>query len=120
MRMTVIVAGTLALAACSTQPKVDEDDLEDFRPPTVQMRGDVTSLQQRRFARLDKNRDGFVTPDEFPKRRPERVAGLDADKDGKVSRSEMVEGSLHRFDKLDANKDAQVTPEERRAGNPVN
>lgn len=115
MRMILTLAGMLALAGCSTQPEVNEDELEDFSPPTVQVRTDVVQRQQRRFERLDKNKDGFIAPDEYPKRRPERVATLDGDKDGKVSRSELVEGSLKRFDSIDANKDGQITPEERRA-----
>lgn len=118
MRITIIAVLALAmLAACSNQPKASDDQLEDFEPPVVGVRGDVIPRQQARFARLDKNGDGFITRDEVPERRADRFAELDTDKDGKVSRSEMVEGALRRFDALDTNKDGQITPDERRAAN---
>lgn len=115
MRTLVITATALALAACSNTPQATDAQLEEFEPPVVGVRGDVVPRAQARFARLDKNGDGFVTKDEFPARRADRFAELDADKDGKLSRSEMVEGALQRFDALDVNKDGQVTPEERPA-----
>lgn len=116
MRSVMIAAFGLALAACSNQPKASDEELDEFEPPVVGVRGDVVPRQQARFARLDKNADGYVTADEFPARRAARFAELDTDKDGKLSRSEMVEGALKRFDRLDTNKDGQVTPDERNAG----
>lgn len=113
MRIVTLVALGLALAACSNQPKANDEQLEDFEPPVVGVRGDVVPRAQARFARLDKNGDGFVTADEFPARRADRFAQLDTDKDGKLSRSEMVEGALQRFDALDTDKDGQITPQER-------
>lgn len=107
---------SLILAACSADPKATDEELEEFEPPTVEVRGDVVPRQQRRFERLDRNKDGYATKDEIPARLTERVMRYDADGDGKVSRSEMVEGALTRFDRLDTNKDGQVTPEERAAG----
>lgn len=112
MRIATIATLALSLAACSNQPKADDDELEDFRPPTVHMRGDVVPNAQRRFERLDKNNDGFVTPDEFANRGAERVKRLDGDGDGRLSRSELVEGALKRFDAVDINKDGQITPDE--------
>ena len=113
MRIRTIVVAALVLAGCSNQPKATDEQLEDFEPPVVGVRGDVIPRAQARFARLDKNADGVVTKDEFPARFADRFDALDADKDGKISRSEMVEGALQRFDALDLNKDGQVTPEER-------
>lgn len=109
----VALALAVALAGCSEEPKASQQQLEEFDPPVVGVRGDVIPRAQARFARLDKNTDGIVTKNEFPANRADRFAELDADKDGNVSRSEMVEGALRRFDDLDANKDGQVTPDER-------
>ena len=111
--MMVALALGVALAGCSNEPKATQQQLEEFDPPIVGVRGDVTPRQQARFARLDKNADGYVTREEFRARRPERFDELDTNKDGKLSRSEMVEGALRRFDELDKNKDGQVTPDER-------
>ena len=117
MRILMIPALGLALAACSNQPTASNDQLEEFEPPVVGVRGDVVPRQQARFERLDKNKDGFVTTEEFPARRAERFSQLDTDGNGKVSRSEMVEGALNRFDALDTDKDGQVTPQERPGAN---
>lgn len=110
------IALAFAVAGCSNQPTASQQQLEDFEPPVVGVRGDVIPRAQARFARLDKNDDGFVAADEFPARRADRFRQLDIDRDGKLSRSEMVEGALKRFDALDVNKDGQVTPQERPAG----
>lgn len=120
MRFVLILSLAAALAACSNTPKATDEELEDYNPPTVQVRGDVVPRQERRFERLDKNKDGVLTPDEYPKRNPDRFARFDADGNGKVTKSELVEGALDRFDAFDANKDQQVTPQERQAaGNSV-
>lgn len=115
MRVVMTALLGLALAACSNEPKAGEAGLGEFDPPVVGVRGDVVPRQQARFARLDQNVDGYLTPDEFPKRNPQRIAALDGDGDGRVSRSELVEGMLKRFDARDANRDGQVTPQERDA-----
>lgn len=111
--MMVALALGVALAGCSNEPKASQQQLEEFEPPIVGVRGDVVPRQQARFARLDKNSDGVITKDEWPPARIDRFEALDTNKDGKVSRSEMVEGALARFDALDVNKDGQITPEER-------
>lgn len=115
MRRTLLLALGLGLAACSNQPQASEDELEDFVPPTVRVRGDVVPDAQARFARFDKNADGFLAAGEFPRDGDRRVATLDGNNDGKVSRSEFVEAALNRFDHRDANADRQVTPQERDA-----
>lgn len=119
MRNLTVAAAVLMLAACH-KPDGGQDGGQDgaqgdFRPPTVQLRGDIVPRQESRFARLDQDGDGFIAQDELPRRRPERTAALDVDHDGKVSKSEFVEGAIKRFDTMDANHDGQVTPEERRA-----
>lgn len=117
MRPILTLSVAAVLAACSNQPEASDEELEEFNPPTVLLRGDVVPRQQRRFERLDKNNDDVLTPDEYG-RRSERLRRFDANNDGKVTKSELVEGALNRFDSQDANKDQQVTPQERQtAGN---
>jgi len=73
------------------------------------------------FDALDKNHDGKLTPDEFPRhgRHGERGgrgehgamwAKLDTNKDGRISRDEAKADPKFaaRFDKMDANKDGFV------------
>lgn len=118
MRPVPILTLAAALAACSGQPKASDAELEEYSPPTVQLRGDVMPRQERRFARLDKNADGVLTADELAGRRAVLIERFDGNKDGEVSKSELVEGALARFDAMDTNRDRQVTPQERQAADP--
>ena len=109
-------------------------------------RGEVLAMVQAHFARVDANRDGFVTEPEMTamhrkmremhrkmremKMRHEGKKGkmgggmkagamlkmADANRDGKVSLAEATTGALKHFDMMDANRDGRVTPEERAAG----
>ena len=70
------------------------------------------------FDALDKNHDGKLSPDEFPRhgRHGERgehgamLARLDTNKDGRISRDEAKADPkfAERFDKMDVNKDGFV------------
>ena len=105
----------------------------------VVARGEVLAMVQAHFARVDANRDGFVTEPEMSamhgkmremKMHQEGKKGkmgggmkagamlkmADANRDGKVSLAEATAGALKHFDMMDANRDGRVTPEERAAG----
>ncbi len=100
------------------------------------------------FDRLDTNKDGAISRDEFAKaheRRIERrtivkkeggkgahrmhrrggiggarmIVMADTNKDGRVTLTEAEAMALQHFDQMDANRDGQVTREERRAGRPL-
>jgi Ca2+-binding EF-hand superfamily protein len=74
------------------------------------------------FARMDKNGDGFLTPDEMrPGRFQRQGAGrrgprmMDQNGDGQIARDEW-KGPAEVFDRLDANRDGSITREEFKAG----
>ncbi|GAA0330077.1 hypothetical protein GCM10009087_45340 [Sphingomonas oligophenolica] len=77
---------------------------------------EFTAMMDQRFARLDKNGDGFITADEvsdMPGRGPGGgVMAADTNHDGKVSHAEFTALATARFAKLDVNGDGQVTPDE--------
>jgi len=79
-------------------------------------REEFTAVMDQRFARLDKNGDGFITADEvsdMPARGPGGgVMAADADHDGKVSHAEFTALATARFARLDTNGDGQITPDE--------
>lgn len=81
------------------------------------------------FARLDANKDGKISPDEFAalrkqnaevdakaekagKRGQRMFARFDADKDGALSRTEANAVMAMRFKRMDANNDGVLTLEE--------
>jgi Ca2+-binding EF-hand superfamily protein len=99
------------------------------------------------FDRLDANKDGAISRDEFAKGRQIRIekriekraegrdkmrmhhrGGMmgarmivmaDSNRDGRITLGEAETMALQHFDKMDANRDGRVTPEERRAGRPM-
>lgn len=97
-------------------------------------RKDAEAQAAARFATLDTDKDGVLSPDELRAGRPDRGprerrggdgAGgrrgggmarmLDANGDGKISRDEYVAGTLRRFDMADTNHDGLLTKAERDA-----
>lgn len=98
------------------------------------------------FDRIDANRDGSISRDEFTRGREMRIekrvvvkrvgqpgemrdmrhgGGMmggrmlkmaDANRDGRVTLTEATTGALRHFDMMDANRDGRLTREERAAG----
>ena len=80
-------------------------------------------IDKERFARIDKDGDGFVTADELKAagkgRRPQRgdfgarlLKRLDKNGDGKLSKDEMPKDGRLNFDKADLNKDGFLDKQE--------
>ncbi|HYR87268.1 MAG TPA: signal transduction protein [Terriglobia bacterium] len=74
--------------------------------------------QANLFDRLDTNHDGFLTMDEMKQGRQaarqnwgQNLQNMDADHDGKISRQEW-QGRAEMFDRLDADHDGFVTKDE--------
>lgn len=108
---------------------------DPFGDATVS-RQDAESQAAARFAALDTDKDGFLSPAELAAARPARPGGearrdrgngprgdrprgggmarmLDANGDGKISRDEFIAGTLRRFDMMDADHDGKLTKAER-------
>ena len=114
MRFVVVLGMTTLLAACGS----GEDDraaadaaAANFTPPAVTSRLDWGGQQERRFNDLDRNADGKLTADEFP-RVNARLRRADANGDGEVTKGEFSVGAMARFDRMDLNGDGTVTSEE--------
>ncbi|MEH3047288.1 hypothetical protein [Sphingomonas adhaesiva] len=117
MRMAMMAAGAMALAACSgggsEVPEANEEVLANYVPPFVMSRLDFGGVVERRFRRLDVNADDKLTRNELPKRLQGRFEEIDRDRNGSISNDEWSAWMLARFDAQDANHDGNVTSDER-------
>ncbi len=85
-----------------------------FTPPTSISRADYGGRIERRFQKLDKNKDGKLTADELPGNRgPRMLKRMDTNGDGSIDATEWSTGMLARFDKQDVNKDGNLSSDER-------
>jgi hypothetical protein len=108
-------------------------------PDRVVTRDDAMAQADRRFDRMDANKDGKLDPTELIARRqpamapgampppppadgagppPPRagmMARLDVNSDGAVDRAEFRTQAARRFDRVDANKDGKIDAAERQA-----
>ncbi|WP_416914225.1 EF-hand domain-containing protein [Seohaeicola sp.] len=73
-------------------------------------------LQIARWPRIDRNGDGYLTDDDFPRFAAARarrllaeVTDLDANGDGRISRDEFVNGPAPLFRQADRNDDGVMT-----------
>ena len=73
-------------------------------------------LQIARWPRIDRNADGYLTLDDFPRfaagrarRLLAEIADLDADGDGRISRDEFIHGPAPLFRRADQNADGSLT-----------
>ena len=117
--------------------------------PHVMMHDGPRGDPNAAFDRIDTNKDGSISREEFAAGREKRrdhagtpkdgkevrkhvmrmhgrgpfgahmIVMADTDKDGKITQAEAEALALQHFDRMDTNKDGQVTPEERRAGRPM-
>lgn len=113
----VVVAGAIALAACSgtseEQKALETGELDNYVPPFVMSRLDYGGVVERRFRRLDVNNDDKLTRTELPKRLQDRFDEIDANGNGSISNEEWSRWMMARFDRQDANHDGTVTSDER-------
>ena len=105
----------LAVLLCACSNKSDkaaaDANAAAFVPPTVTTRTDFSGIQERRFHRLDRDRDDVLTRAEVA--RAPRLHALDRNGDGEITSSEFSEGQMARFDAMDLNKDGTLTSDER-------
>jgi hypothetical protein len=106
MKVTLLVGKILAIGAIAA-----------LTATTVQAREPGMPRGERTFERLDKNNSGALERDELGAKSERRFMRLDADKDDKVTRAE-IESWLNRLtarrvgrimDRMDANKDQAVS-----------
>lgn len=109
MKRYLLATALAALASAATAQQFQDP----YGDATVS-RADAAKHADERFAALDTNHDGFLSPEEIQAGGP--GGGLrraDADGDGKISKAEFAAAQLRRFDMIDADHDGQLTKAER-------
>ena len=104
-----IIIGTAALAVLVPTAALAQDDARD------------NNRGQKRFEKLDANKDGQISLEEMLGVTAERFAAADADKDGEISLEEMTaqmqkrkleRRAKRRLARMDFNGDGKVTQDE--------
>ena len=113
-----LIAGLLAAVAVPVlaQPTAPVAPVAPMAPRAamadkVMTRADVDAQVRTHFARVDTNRDGFVTTEEMTAQRGARMAG----RQGQMGQR-MVQGAMRDpnavFDRLDSNRDGMIARDE--------
>lgn len=128
----LIAAGVLAVAAPALAQAAAQSPSTGAAPQGMTLQQFQASNGDKLFARLDTNKDGKISPDEFTAfrkqnpdvdakatkagKRGQRVfARFDKDKDGFLSRAEADDVLAWRYKRMDANNDGILTLEELQA-----
>ena len=108
MKLVLLTSAAAMLIALPVlaQPQTPVAPVKTARAPET--RSDVQARAQRMFARLDTNKDGFITQAESDAVRAQRAA--------KRQDRARHRGPAKMFDRLDANKDGSLTRAEAEAG----
>ena len=103
-------AGTVATATgvIDELPRADGKGLRGAAPPEA----DEVTREQRRFDRLDRNRDAVITRNEMLAPRAAAFRALDKDGNNLLSFEEWAVRTSDRFKGADANGDQRLTREE--------
>jgi hypothetical protein len=100
----------LAVATPTDEPLpfADGAGMRGATPPEA----DPVSREQRRFERLDRDRDGRITANEMLAPRAAAFRKLDVDRNNLLSFQEWAVRTSNRFGGADANRDGALTREE--------
>lgn len=127
MFRTIIAALLLSAGACPALAQ-SQDPVQqllanfarvDVNGDGAISRAEYRTAQEARWPQIDRNGDGFLTLDDFPRIAAGRartqlaeIAYLDANGDGRISRSEFVDGEPPLFRRADRNGDGSLTRSE--------
>jgi Ca2+-binding EF-hand superfamily protein len=127
-RTATTAAFVLLLSACvasHSQERRDPAQLfeaADTNGDGVVTRGEFLAARAANFAKYDRNGDGFIDPQDFPRRMratkqigarlDELIVHFDTDGDGRINHAEFVDGPTSAFDLADTSRDGQLTADE--------
>lgn len=122
-RVPILIAALLGGAAltgsASARERLDPVEMlekSDANRDGAISRAEFIDARRARFAKMDRNRDGYFSDDDLPrmvrKRAGEKVdrvvQALDSNRDGRLSRVEFVDGPTRLFDLGDADRNGLI------------
>lgn len=122
-RVPILIAALLAGAAltgsASARERLDPMEMlekSDANRDGAISRAEFIDARRARFAKMDRNHDGYFSDDDLPrmvrKRAGEKVdrvvQALDSNRDGRLSRVEFVDGPTRLFDLGDADRNGLI------------
>lgn len=129
--MKIPFASILALAFCATAANAQEIDARafdrlrqaDLNRDRQITRTEFTTYRVNNFARIDRNRDGVLSPKDAPPFGAramgfditQMMREFDANGDGKVTQQELATGPTPVFDRVDSDGNNTVTEAEVKA-----
>ncbi len=94
-------------------------DRIDIDGDGVISRAEFRNVRAVRWTQIDRNGDGYLGDDDFPRLAARRartqlaeIAHLDTNGDGRISQSEFLDGPLPLFEQADRNADGVLTRSE--------
>ena len=126
LRTTLLTLGLICTslpAAAQSQDPIQQilanfDQIDSNRDGVIS-RAEYLDLQAARWPQIDRNGDGYLTEDDFPRfaanrarRQLAEASYLDANGDGRISQSEFVNGPAPVFRNADSNADGFLTRSE--------
>jgi Ca2+-binding EF-hand superfamily protein len=132
MNLRILITAGALLAVAAPALAQTADSKTAAKPSGMTLEQFQASNGDKMFARLDTNKDGKITPEEFSafregnakvdaeatkagKRGQKLFSRFDADKDGSLSRAEADKVLAWRYKRMDANNDGILTIEELQA-----
>lgn len=124
MFRTILLATALSFAAApalaDSQDPIEQllanFDRVDANSDGVITQAEYRTVQDTRWTQIDRNGDGYLGEDDFPRRAARRartqlaeIAYLDANGDGRISQSEFLSGPAPVFRRADQNGDGALT-----------
>ncbi|OHB29625.1 MAG: hypothetical protein A2790_06825 [Phenylobacterium sp. RIFCSPHIGHO2_01_FULL_69_31] len=117
--IAALLAGAALTGSASARERLDPMEMlekSDANRDGAISRAEFIDARRARFAKMDRNRDGYFSDDDLPrmvrKRAGEKVdrvvQALDSNRDGRLSRLEFVDGPTRLFDLGDADRNGLI------------
>jgi Ca2+-binding EF-hand superfamily protein len=117
--IAALLAGAALTGSASAREQLDPMEMlekSDANRDGAISRAEFVDARRARFAKMDRNRDGYFSDDDLPrmvrKRAGEKVdrvvQALDSNRDGRLSRLEFVDGPTRLFDLGDADRNGLI------------